>query len=217
MIGCLILGTFAAVGAARLVRYRMGWAGCHGGGGWHGHVHSHWRRHFHGRSMGGWGYGRSDAEGDGGGDADPGAGEFGAGRFSAPWGGGGWGRHAEGGSHRGQDFVLGAVLDHLRTTPTQERTIRAAAGEFREEVKRVAGGEGKKTRLDVAAAIRKPVLDELLLGDLFARQDTALEGTRKAFVGLMAKVHDALDEEQRGRLGELLEKGPRFWRRGFDW
>jgi hypothetical protein len=217
MIGCLILGTFAAVAAARVIRYRMGWAGCHGAP-WHerGHV-GHWRRHLHRHGMGGgWGFGPSPA------DAEPqdGAG----GPFDLGWGTGGWGGgpdRADGPDHRhagrGHDFILGVVLDRLRTTPTQERAIRAAAEELRAEVKGAAGGEGKKTRTDLAAALRKPALDELLLGDLFARQDRALEGTRKAFVGFLAKVHDTLDEEQRGRLAELIEKGPRFWRRGLDW
>jgi len=210
MIGCLILGTFAAMGAARLVRHhRMRWAGCHGGYGGYGHDHARWHGHEHGHGHG-FGFGPAP-EGELRGDAPYGEGPS----------GGGWGRgrsrHGHGGSRRRGDFVIGMVLDRLRVTPTQERTIRAAADEFRDEVKRAAGDEGKKTRLDLAAAMRKPTLDEMLLGDLFARQDTALEGARKALIGLMAKIHDALDEEQRGRLAELMEKGPGAWRRGFDW
>jgi hypothetical protein len=228
MIGCLILGTFAAVGAAKLIRYRrMGWAGCHGGGwhdSWRGHGHERHGHegygHGHGRGGGFWGWGQMDhggggGGGDGGGDvagADGGDGPS----FGAEWGGGrGRGHHH--GFGRRRDFILEAVLEHVRATPTQERAVKAAVGEFRDEVKRAAGGEGKQTRLDLASALRKPALDEVLLGELFARHDTALEGTRKAFVGLMAKIHDALDDEQRGRLAELMEKGPRFWRRGFDW
>ena len=227
MIGCLILGTFAAVAAAKVVRYRMAW---HGHGRWHGHLARHLHRrwgggHFYGGGFGGGGGGGCGGGGGGLGAYGDGAetGEAGEGPFEARWGGGGFGGHEHGhgfghGRHgRGRDFVLSAVLDHLRVTPTQERAVRAATDEFRDEVKRAAGGEGKKTRLDLAAAMRKPAVDEVLLGELFARQDAALEGSRKAFVGLMSKIHDALDEEQRGRLAELMEKGPRFWRRGFDW
>jgi hypothetical protein len=197
MIGCLILGTFGAIAVAKLVRHRMGWAGCHGGGGyhhdggfggggWHGWHHRH---HGHRDFPGGW---WGDPE-------------------SAPFG-------PDRDRHRGRrGFVMGVILDHVRATPVQERAVRAAFEEFRQEVKRVAGGEARTLRQDVSSVLRKPAFDEVYLGELFARHDRGIEGVRRAFVGLMAKVHDALDDEQRGRLAELLEKGPRFWRHGFDW
>jgi hypothetical protein len=197
MIGCLILGTFGAIVIAKLVRHRMGWAGCHGGGGfrhdggfggggWHGWHHRH---HHHRDFSGGWG---GDHEND---------------PFVL-----GQGRH-----RGGRGFVMGAILDHVRATPVQERAVRAAFEEFRQEVKRFGGGEARTLRQDVSSVLRKPAFDEVFLGELFARHDRGIEGVRRAFVGLMAKVHDALDDEQRGRLAELLEKGPRFWRHGFDW
>ena len=113
--------------------------------------------------------------------------------------------------------VVGYVLGQVRATATQERVIRTAFEEFRDEMKEVGSGERKRTRQDIGAALRKAEFDEVFMGELFARQDTAIEKTRKAFVGLMARVHEVLDEEQRGRLAELVEKGPRFWRRGLVW
>jgi len=198
MIGCLILGTLGAIAVAKVVRYRMGWAGCHGGGSWHhdggfggGGWHGWHHRHHHHRAFpGGWGGHH------GGGDL------FGG----------------DGGHHRGgRGFVMGAILDHVRATPVQERAVRAAFEEFRQEVKKVGGGEVKTLRQDVSSVLRKPAFDEVYLGELFARHDRGIEGVRRAFVGLMAKVHEALDDEQRGRLAELLERGPRFGRYGFDW
>ncbi len=57
--------------------------------------------------------------------------------------------------------------------------------------------------------------DGVLLGEQFARHDTILENGRKSFVGLVAKIHDALEPEQRERLADLVERGPRFgWMRG---
>ena len=112
---------------------------------------------------------------------------------------------------------MGAILDQVRATPVQERAVRAAFEEFRQEVKRVGGGEARTLRADVSSVLRKPAFDEVYLGELFARHDRGIEGVRRAFVGLMAKVHETLDDEQRGRLAELLERGPRFWRHGFDW
>ena len=75
-------------------------------------------------------------------------------------------------------------------------------------------GELRQSRTDIAGAFRKPQFDEVALGELYARHDTAIEGLRRAFVGLGAKVHDALEEKQRSRLADLIEAGPRFWRGG---
>ena len=231
MIGCLILGTFVAMGAARLIRHHHRWGGPYGayGGPLHG---GHWRGGF-GRACGGgmrglhrhggwggdaggfdpgdpWGHGYGPRQGgDFSGNVDDGDGDF-AGHGWSGLGGGVPGRGAGG-------FILGSLLGQLRATATQERVIRAAYDEFRADMKEVGGGEGKKTRQDIGAAMRKPEFDEVFMGELFARQDTAIEKTRKAFVGLMARVHDVLDEEQRGRLANLVEKGPRFWRRGLGW
>lgn len=111
--------------------------------------------------------------------------------------------------------VLGFLSSRLDLSPAQERTVGAAVEEFQAEMKGLRG-EGRRTRDDLAAALRKPVFDEVLMGELYARHDEALEKARKAFVGLTAKVHEALDERQRTRLAELVERGPRFGR-GFGW
>ncbi len=200
MIGCLILGTFGALFVAKMIRYRLGGA-CHGGG---------YRHHFH---QGPWGGG---------------------------WHGGGWGHHHQphfpgggwGAPHYGEDrgeaggrggrgfgrgYVISTILDRIGATPVQERAIRAAFEELRTEAMRAGGGQAKELRHDIASALKNPAFDEVLLGELFARHDRAIEDVRKAFVGFMAKTHDALDQEQRARLAELVEKGPRFWRGGFGW
>ena len=222
MIGCLILGTFAAMGVARFVHRHHGCGGrwgTHGGGGfgppWRGMHAFHGDGHWGGGWRGG-GQCPPDRENGWGGPEQ--------GDEPQPGGGEGWDRFGydspPAGRGRARDFmgnVLGYVLNQVRATATQERVIRAAFDEFREEMKDVGGGERKKTRQDISAALRKPQFDEVFMGELFARQDTAIERTRKAFVGLMLKVHEALDEEQRGRLADLVEKGPRFFRRGFDW
>jgi len=203
MIGCLILGTLGAFVAAKIVRHHLGWAGCHGGG--HGWGRWHHQglgpfHHFHGHHGYGRGWGQpGGAWGedffDGGEGEQPGRRGF---RF--PF---------------GRGFVLGAILDRVQATPTQERAIRAAVDDFRAELRRAGEGEGKRTRQELAGALRKPSFDEVMLGELYARHDRSLENVRKSFVGMMAKIHDTLDEEQRARLAELVEKGPRGWRRGY--
>jgi hypothetical protein len=84
---------------------------------------------------------------------------------------------------------------------------------MREAVRELAGAasklgdEAERTRADLAGAFRKSSLDEVMLGELFARHDRALEELRKAFVGAAARIHETLDDEQRARLGDLLESG----------
>jgi len=231
MIGCLLLGTFVAMGAARLIRHRCGWGGpcgAHWRGGFGGPYPGGMRAfHRHGWMTGpgpdcghgpGGGYGRGYGPGDPLNEGEP----FGAssGHEDDPGdshGEPGWERFGRASSGRRAHFILRAILGQVRATATQERVIRAAVDEFRDELKEAGGGEAKKSRQDIGGALRKPHFDEVFMGELFARQDTAIERTRKAFVGLMAKVHETLDEEQRGRLSELVEKGPRFWRRGMGW
>ncbi|HEY4121305.1 MAG TPA: periplasmic heavy metal sensor [Byssovorax sp.] len=129
-----------------------------------------------------------------------------------------WGRHGGwgGGDHDhgggwGPGFFLRAVLERLDATPDQEKVIRSAVDEVREAA-RGAKDELKKSRSDVAKAVRGPSVDEVFFGDLFARHDTAIESVRKAAMGALAKIHDVLDEKQRQRLGDLIEDGPRAFR-----
>ena len=103
----------------------------------------------------------------------------------------------------------------MRATPAQERVIGAAVEEFRDELKKNSGAKGVAAGKEIVDALRRSTFDGVLLGEQFARHDTILENGRKSFVGLVAKVHDALEPEQRERLADLVERGPRFgWMRG---
>lgn len=193
MIGCLIFGGLAAMGIARAIHRHhacKAW-----GGGCHGPRHHHrwgWPGH-----RGGWGA-MDDGEGA----------ELGG----FPHNDTGWGGFAGfGGGRMRKRFVVRAILEHVRATPAQERAIGAAFEEFRDELKRAGGGEGRRTRQEIVDALRRPTFDGIVLGEQFARHDTVIESGRKAFVGLVAKVHDALEPEQRDRLAALLERGPRFF------
>ena len=120
---------------------------------------------------------------------------------------------------RRNGFMARMIADRLEATPAQERVIRDAVEEFRETASKLKG-EGRKTRGDVASAFRKGHFDEVLFGELFARHDDAIRDVRKAFVGMGARIHDALDDKQRARLAELIESGPGAWRprfRGRAW
>jgi hypothetical protein len=196
MIGCLIAGGFALFALSRLFHARRWYHGWGGGcgrrymGGWYGGPHGHfghgWGGYGHGPGPGhdedGWGASLRD-------DGDP----------------DGWG-----GGVRGKRFFIRSVLAQVRATPAQERAIGAAFEEFRDDMKKVGGGETRRSRQEIADALRRPTFDGVVLGEQFARHDTVIEGARKAFVGLVARVHDALEPEQRTRLASLVERGPRF-------
>jgi hypothetical protein len=193
MIGCLIVGGLAAFAVSRFIharrwyRFHHGWGGgCGRHGGWHGGG-GHWGR----RGWGGYGPGHDD---------DPWTASFGGDPDGDGWGGG----------VRGKRFFIRSVLSRVGATPAQERTIGEAFEEFRADVKKLGGGEARRSRDEIADALRRPTFDGVVLGEQFARHDTVIEGARKAFVGLVARVHDALEPEQRTRLASLVERGPRF-------
>jgi hypothetical protein len=213
MIGCLIAGGLAAFAFSRLVRHRR-W--CGGGfGGWHRHHHGWHGGGWHG---GGW-HGGGGYDGGGGCGGGPrgrfgGDGETfdeeGAGDAEA-WfrGGDPWGA-SFGARGWGKRFFIRRVLEHVRATPEQEKRIAEAVREFRDEVKKTGNGEGKRSRHELAEALRGSTFDGVTMGEQFARHDGVIEGARKAYVGLVARIHDALEPEQRGRLADLVDRGPRF-------
>jgi hypothetical protein len=144
-------------------------------------------------------------------------------RYGRRWGGGcgqpmhgGWGHHGHHGHHGwgrhggwqggGGDFWLRGLYEKLDATPGQEKVIRTAIDEIKDAVKN-ARGELEQSRRDVAKAVRSGAVDEVQLGELFARHDEKLREVRKAFVGALAKVNEALDEDQRRKLADLLEGG----------
>lgn len=120
-----------------------------------------------------------------------------------------WGRHGGhddwGARHGGSGpFWLRGVFARLDTTPGQEKVIREVFDEMREHG-RDLGAEFKRARTDLADALRADSVDATVLGEAFARHDEALERMRKAGVGALAKLHDALDERQRRVLAQWIE------------
>lgn len=127
-------------------------------------------------------------------------------------GGRGWGRGAHcGGRHRkmGMRGFVRRLFEALDTSPGQEKEIRSAFSELFREADGVRD-DFVASRSDVAKAMRGDYFDETSMGELFARHDDGLDKLRRAFVGALARVHAILDENQRARLAELIEKGP--WR-----
>jgi len=119
---------------------------------------------------------------------------------------GGW---HHGGWHRGRGgrFFFRRVLQRLETTPGQERVIREAISDFKEEAWSLKN-EVRGTRSDLAQAIRSPELDKAVVDRVFAKHDEMIEKLRASFLRAAEQVHGTLDERQRKQLAEMLESGP---------
>ena len=118
--------------------------------------------------------------------------------------GGGFGRHGRG---FGPRFWLHRILDRLDTTPGQEKVIREALSDLKEEAWGLRS-EVRGTRRDVAAAIRAPELDKAQLDRVFEKHDEVIEKLRASGVSTVEKIHATLDERQRKQLADLIESGP---------
>lgn len=119
--------------------------------------------------------------------------------------GGGW--YGRGMHRRG----LYMALSHIDASPAQERTIIAEVDQLRD---RLHGAKAavKDARGDLAAAIRGPVLDDAALGAVLGRVDTAHTEARTAVLDALRNIHAVLDDRQRERVADILDRG--WWRRG---
>lgn len=122
------------------------------------------------------------------------------------WGGPPWARHG-GFGRRG----LYMALSHLDASPAQERAIVGEVDKLRDKL-RTARASVKDARGDLAAAIRGPALDDAALGAVLGRVDGATAEARAAILEALRNIHGVLDDGQRERLAELLDRG--WWRRG---
>ena len=114
--------------------------------------------------------------------------------------------HHHGGRGGGRYFFH-RVLDRLDTTPGQEKVIRTALHDLKQEAWNMRT-EVKTTRADIAAALRAPELDKALLDRVFAKHDEVIEKLRASLLNTADQVHGTLDEQQRRKLADMIESGP---------
>jgi len=115
--------------------------------------------------------------------------------------------------HRRRPFRAGVdyLVEAIDASPEQEETIRDAARELMSTA-REWRGERSRTRDDLATTLRAEDVDAELMGDMFSRHDDALRDLRGAFVGLVSKIHAALEPDQREELARMIESGrPLRW------
>jgi Spy/CpxP family protein refolding chaperone len=131
-------------------------------------------------------------------------GRFGHGCYGARFGGRRFGRHRFG---RGGSFGLYRLFEELDTSPGQEKAIRSAIGELRDSLSSFRP-RLKETRHGVAAALANDSFDAAALEQALEGPIAEVSGTRGALVAMLAKIHDALDAEQRRRLARFVESLP---------
>jgi uncharacterized membrane protein len=117
----------------------------------------------------------------------------------------GWG----GRGHRGhaRRFIFRRVLSRLDTTPGQEKVIRSAVNDFKDEAFGLRS-EVRSTRAEIAAALRPSELDKAALDRAFAKHDEVLERLRSSFVNAADQIHGTLDDRQRKQLADMIDAGP---------
>lgn len=124
-------------------------------------------------------------------------------------GGYGYGRRFGRGGRfmRGGYFGLYRLFEELDTSPGQEKAIRSALDELRQSLMALRP-RLKETRHSVAAAFANDAFD----ADAVSRAlDAPLEDVsqgRGALVSAVAKIHEALDSDQRRRLARFVEALP---------
>jgi uncharacterized membrane protein len=100
------------------------------------------------------------------------------------------------------------ALSHLDASPAQERAIIAEVDKLKERL-RGAKSNLKDGRVDLAAAVRGPVLDDAALGAVLGRVDNATGEARAATLDAIRNIHAVLDDKQREQLADILDRG--FW------
>lgn len=131
-------------------------------------------------------------------------GRFGHGCYGARFGGRRFGRHR---FARGGSFGLYRLFEELDTSPGQEKAIRSAIGELRHNLASFRP-RLEETRHGVAAALANDAFDAAALEQALDGPIAEVSISRGALVNTLAKVHDALDADQRRRLARFVQSLP---------
>lgn len=116
----------------------------------------------------------------------------------------GRGSRRHGGWRHGGGFMRW-VFEDLDTSEGQEQSIRETLRTFRETA-RASKRSWRESLEQLAQALRSDELDHEAVGEAWVRQDRALDSLRLAAVEALGRIHDTLDERQRARLADLIER-----------
>jgi uncharacterized membrane protein len=115
---------------------------------------------------------------------------------------------------RGPRLFLARVFRRLGTRPDQEEVLRAEAGRLATELHALRRDAGA-IRAEVAALLAGPALDPAAISAALDVPVQKVAAVKAALADALARIHAALDPEQRARLAEFVREGPRHgpWRR----
>lgn len=117
-------------------------------------------------------------------------------------------RHQGPGGPSRRGFVR-RLSEKLGLSDEQRKVVEREATAFRKKLKAMRA-VGPKTRTQVADVFRSDDFDADLLGSMFVGHDDALRELRLEFVERLAHIHEALNDSQRERLADLVERGMGF-------
>jgi hypothetical protein len=130
------------------------------------------------------------------------------GRFGRRWHGYGYARRFGGrGFARGGYFGLYRLFEELDTSPGQEKAIRSALRELRETFAALRP-RLKETRHGVALALGNDAFDAGAIEQALEAPMVDVSRSRGSVVSTLAKIHEALDADQRRRLARFIESLP---------
>lgn len=119
----------------------------------------------------------------------------------------GWGHGHGRGRHGGmRRWMLRGLYQRLDTTPGQEKVIAEVFDDLEREAMALKD-EARRSRADLAWAMRAEAFDDGPLKDSFAKQKASVDKLQEAVVAGARKIHEVLTPEQRGLASELIEKG----------
>jgi uncharacterized membrane protein len=114
--------------------------------------------------------------------------------------------------HRGPRAGARFLAARIGARPDQERVLSEEADALAGEISR-ARADLAAVRAEMADLLSAPSLDASAVAAAIDRRLSGLAGVRARAAEGLARVHAALDPEQRARLAELVRTGPGFRRR----
>jgi uncharacterized membrane protein len=126
---------------------------------------------------------------------------------------GGYGHGCGGGrlSHfgPGAGAMFYRAFAELDTSPGQEKAIRSALGDLRDSLFELRS-DLRGVRGDVARSIAAEQFDQPELEAALERHAASIGRIRPVFAGVLARIHEVLDPDQRRRLARMVESGPGY-------
>jgi uncharacterized membrane protein len=101
-----------------------------------------------------------------------------------------------------------AAMAWMDLSPAQEKLVRTEFGALREKAHAVKS-EMRDSRGDLARAVSGQTFDKSALDAAFARHDRAISELRGQLSGSIERIHASLDDTQREKLAQMLDRNTR--------